>query len=144
MCSSHSHVLHIAHVEVPASLLSPPVPQPGSSSAATASSSSPAPVGLKKENKKKYHLTSSTDPLLAELRDLNFSAIGKKLNHIARKLDEIQKVIIILLSREMWSLTSLKTDLQSKTVAQLRDFVGKLGGIQSEHQALRLRNASSA
>lgn len=30
-------------------------------------------------------------------------------------------------------------NLQSKTVAQLRDFVGKLGGLQTEHQALRLR-----
>ena len=28
---------------------------------------------------------------------------------------------------------------QAKTVAQLRDFVGKLGGLQSEHQSLRLR-----
>ncbi|KAM6498628.1 ATP binding protein [Amanita muscaria] len=115
-----------SHVEVPASLLSPPVPQTGSSSAATASSSSPAPVALKKDNKKKYHLTPSTDPLLAELKDLNFSAIGKKLNHIARKLDEIQK-----------------TDLQAKTVTQLKDFVGKLGGIQSEHQALRLHTGLS-
>ena len=28
---------------------------------------------------------------------------------------------------------------QAKTVAQLRDFVGKLGGLQTEHQSLRLR-----
>lgn len=32
-----------------------------------------------------------------------------------------------------------KARLQAKTVAQLRDFVGKLGGLQTEHQALRLR-----
>lgn len=33
----------------------------------------------------------------------------------------------------------LQTNLQTKTVAQLRDFVGKLGGLQTEHQSLRLR-----
>lgn len=32
-----------------------------------------------------------------------------------------------------------QTNLQTKTVAQLRDFVGKLGGLQTEHQSLRLR-----
>ena len=33
--------------------------------------------------------------------------------------------------------------MQTKTVAQLRDFVGKLGGLQTEHQALRLRASIS-
>jgi hypothetical protein len=80
-----------AHVEVPASLLSPPGVAPASPAATT--SSAPAPISLKKDSKKKYHLTTATDPLLAGLRDLNFSAIGKKLNQVARKLDEIQKVI---------------------------------------------------
>jgi len=32
-----------------------------------------------------------------------------------------------------------QTNLTTKTVAQLRDFVGKLGGLQTEHQSLRLR-----
>jgi hypothetical protein len=36
-------------------------------------------------------------------------------------------------------LMKLKTNLSTKTVAQLRDFVGKLGGLQTEHQSLRLR-----
>ena len=31
---------------------------------------------------------------------------------------------------------------QAKTVAQLKDFVGKLGGLQSEHQSLGLRTCS--
>jgi len=43
----------------------------------------------------------------------------------------------------MLNITSCQTNLQSKTVAQLRDFVGKLGGLQSEHQALRLRKHSN-
>jgi hypothetical protein len=36
-----------------------------------------------------------------------------------------------------------KARLQAKTVAQLRDFVGKLGGLQGEHQALRLHTGLS-
>lgn len=48
--------------------------------------------GFKVDPKKKHHLTASTDPLYAELRDMNFAAVGKKLNLVARKLEEIQKV----------------------------------------------------
>jgi hypothetical protein len=33
-----------------------------------------------------------TDPLFAELRDLNFSSVGKKLNRVAHRLDEDYKV----------------------------------------------------
>lgn len=33
----------------------------------------------------------------------------------------------------------MQARLQAKTVAQLRDFVGKLGGLKTEHEALRLR-----
>ncbi|RDB28384.1 Vacuolar protein sorting-associated protein 33A [Hypsizygus marmoreus] len=112
-------------VELPASLLSPPAPIPAGPS--TSSSTSNAPLtSLKKESKKKHHLTTATDPLFAELRDLNFSSVGRKLNRVARGLDE-----------------NYKTNLQSKTVAQLRDFVGKLGGLQTEHQALRLHTGLS-
>ncbi|KAF8625204.1 hypothetical protein AX15_005509 [Amanita polypyramis BW_CC] len=115
-----------SHVELPASLLSPPTTAPATSSTNAASTSTPTPLNLKREAKKKHHLSASADPLLTELRDLNFSAVGKKLNFVARKLDEIQK-----------------TNLQSKTVAQLRDFVGKLGGLQSEQQSLRLHTGLS-
>ncbi|PPQ71647.1 hypothetical protein CVT24_007838 [Panaeolus cyanescens] len=114
-----------SHVELPLSLLTPPTAGPNN---AASSSTSPPPasgppqlVSVKKEAKKKHHLTTTTDPLYAELRDLNFALLGKKLNKVARRLDE-----------------NYKTDLQTKTVAQLRDFVGKLGGLQTEHQALRL------
>ncbi|KAG6851377.1 hypothetical protein H0H93_005775 [Arthromyces matolae] len=119
-----------SHVELPASLLSPPVPSAPASNVPGPSTSPPTssvPVtNLKKDAKKKYHLTTSTDPLLEELRDLNFSLVGKKLNRVARRLDE-----------------DYKTNLQSKTVAQLRDFVGKLGGLQTEHQSLRLHTGLS-
>ncbi|KAG5643134.1 hypothetical protein DXG03_001524 [Asterophora parasitica] len=117
-----------SHVEVPASLLSPPAP-PAANTAGPSTSPSTSTVPLptlKKDAKKKHHLTATTDPLFADLRDVNFSAVGRKLNRVARRLDE-----------------DYKTNLQSKTVAQLRDFVGKLGGLQTEHQSLRLHTGLS-
>lgn len=112
-----------SHVELPISLLAPPNAQ----AQTAASSSTPQPsTSLAREKKKKHHLTTATDPLLGELRDLNFSAVGKKLNQVARRLDE-----------------DYKLRHQAKTVAQLKDFVGKLGGLQSEHQALRLHTGLS-
>ncbi|GJJ06549.1 hypothetical protein Clacol_000741 [Clathrus columnatus] len=106
------------NVEIPASLLAlanqNPQPTAGSSAAALPRDG--------KDKKKKYLLSSSTDPLLNELRDLNFSQIGKKLSKVARRLDE-----------------DYKSRLKAKTVAQLKEFVGKLGGLQTEHQALKIR-----
>ena len=79
-----------AHVEVPASLLTPPAnpAQP----AAASTSATPTPGLAKEKQKKKHHLTTATDPLLAELRDLNFAHVGRKLNQVARRLDEDYKV----------------------------------------------------
>uniref|UniRef100_A0A8H8CP98 Sec1-like protein n=1 Tax=Psilocybe cubensis TaxID=181762 RepID=A0A8H8CP98_PSICU len=118
----------VTHVELPLSILSPQTA--GATSAPTASTSTtPAAipvVAVKKDAKKKHHLTTATDPLFAELRDLNFSSVGKKLNQVARRLNE-----------------DYKTNLQGQTVAQLRDFVGKLGGLQTEHQALGLHTRLS-
>ncbi|CDO73039.1 hypothetical protein BN946_scf185007.g93 [Trametes cinnabarina] len=118
-----------SHVELPVSLVSPPTGSnqgEASSSAAAASSSTLNAASLTKEKKRKYHLTTTADPLLSELQDLNFSAVGKKLNQIARRLDE-----------------DYKLRHQANTVAQLREFVGKLGGLQSEHQSLRLHTGLS-
>ncbi|KAJ6601336.1 Sec1-like protein [Mycena vulgaris] len=113
-----------SHVELPVSLLTPPPPM-GAAGSSTAPST--ASASLKKvEPKKKHHLTTSTDPLFAELRDLNFSSVGKRLNKVARRLEE-----------------DYKGRHQAKTVAQLRDFVGKLGGLQTEHQSLRLHTGLS-
>lgn len=47
---------------------------------------------LAKETKKKHHLDASTDALFSELRDLNFSSVGKTLNKHARRLDDDYKV----------------------------------------------------
>jgi hypothetical protein len=109
-----------AHVELPASLLAP---LPPLGAAAPPAAAPGASASLKKvEAKKKHHLTTSTDPLLTELRDLNFASVGKRLNKIARRLEE-----------------DYNGRHQARTVAQLRDFVGKLGGLTTEHQSLRLR-----
>jgi hypothetical protein len=83
-----------AHVELPLSLLQPPTaPAAGNAAASSSTTGNAIPVvPVKKENKKKYHLSTTTDPLFAELRDLNFASIGKKLNRIARRLDEDYKV----------------------------------------------------
>lgn len=34
-----------------------------------------------------------------------------------------------------------QASLQAKTIPQLRDVVGKLGGLKNEHQTLRIRTA---
>jgi hypothetical protein len=130
-----------AHVELPSSLLQP-APAAGNAAASSSTTGNTIPVvSIKKENKKKYHLSTTTDPLFAELRDLNFASIGKKLNKVARRLDEDYKVGSFVLMLKA-GLISVKTNLATKTVAQLRDFVGKLGGLQTEHQSLRLREAA--
>ncbi|KAL1677686.1 Sec1-like protein [Schizophyllum commune] len=113
-----------SHVELPASLVSPPPPS-GQPAAGPSTAPPPPTATLKKENKKKY-LLSSADPLFSELRDLNFSSVGRKLNKVARRLDE-----------------DIKARLQVKTVPQLRDFVGKLGGLQTERQSLQLHTGVS-
>ncbi|KZT73220.1 Sec1-like protein [Daedalea quercina L-15889] len=114
-----------SHVEVPASLLAAP-PAPGQPNAASSSTTTPNSNLAKEKQKKKHHLTTATDPLLAELRDLNFAHVGRKLNQVAHRLDE-----------------DYKLRHQAKTPAQLRDFVNKLGGLQSEHQSLRLHTGLS-
>lgn len=86
-----------AHVELPLSILTPSTAGPSNVANPTTSSSPPAGgsvpvVSVKKETKKKHHLTTATDPLFAELRDSNFSSVGKKLNKVARRLDEDYKV----------------------------------------------------
>ena len=85
--------LPIARVELPLSVVEPPPPVGAASTAPAASSSTGqatnAPPGLAKE-KKKHPLNGMTDPLFTEIRDLNFSSVGRKLNDTARKLEESQ------------------------------------------------------
>ncbi|TFY82858.1 hypothetical protein EWM64_g1160 [Hericium alpestre] len=113
-----------SHVEVPASLLA--APSNPSAPPSDPSTSTPPASSLLKEKKKKQHLSSSSDPIFGELRDLNFASVGKRLNKVARRLDE-----------------DYKARHKAQSVAQLRDFVGKLGSLQTEHQSLRLHTGLS-
>ena len=80
-----------AHIEVPASLLN--TPSNANPTVSGSTSTAPAPT-LAQEKKRKHHLSAATDPIFAELRDLNFASIGKRLNKAARRLDEDYRVRI--------------------------------------------------
>jgi hypothetical protein len=72
--------------------------------------------------KRKHLLSSATDPLFGELRDSNFSVVGAKLARHAKRLEA-----------EYQGKNSLDT------VGKMKEFVGKLGGLQGEQRALKLR-----
>lgn len=73
-------------------------------------------------SKKRKHHLSAEDRLFADLRDLNFAIVGSRLSRLAKKLEG-----------DYGGAKNLKT------VSQMKDFVGKLGGLQNEQQSLRLR-----
>jgi vacuolar protein sorting-associated protein 33A len=79
----------LAHVQIPASLLAPKNPAQANPATSPQASTAPLPtVSVSKEQKKKYKLSTETDPLFGELRDLNFSAVGKRLSKTAHQLNE--------------------------------------------------------
>ncbi|WRT69548.1 uncharacterized protein IL334_006535 [Kwoniella shivajii] len=101
-----------AHIEVDATLLdsnTAPAPSP------SALPSTPI------TKKRKHHLTSQKDTLYSELRDLNFAVVGSRLSKVARRLEG-----------DYGGVKNLKS------VSQMKEFVGKLGGLQNEQQSLRL------
>lgn len=111
------------HVELPASLLAVANAQQTPSAASTSASGSQSrPGALSTEKKKKHHLTATNDPLFRDLRDLNFSVVGATLSRHAHRLD-----------------AEYQSRHQARTVPQLKEFVGKLGNLQTETQALKLR-----
>ncbi|KAJ9093088.1 hypothetical protein QFC21_006584 [Naganishia friedmannii] len=76
--------------------------------------------------KRKHHLSGLNDSVFADIRDLNFASVGARLSKIAKRLEgdyEARKGL--------------------KNVREMKDFVGRLGGLQSEHQALRLHTGLS-
>lgn len=107
-------VLILGHVEVDAALLetTPSNPPPQSSNINTAAM----------PKKRKYHLSASKDRLFTDIRDVNFAVVGSRLSKFARRLES-----------DYGGAKNLKS------VSQMKDFVGKLGGLQSEQQSLRLR-----
>ncbi|TIA83950.1 hypothetical protein E3P98_00483 [Wallemia ichthyophaga] len=104
-----------AHVEVDASLIE-----------GTQPNNTPSTSALSAKKKKKHLLSTFTDPVYEELRDINFSQIGVYLNKIAKTIDQ-----------------RYKDRHTANTVKEIKDFVGRLGGLQSEHQSLQLHTALS-
>ncbi|KAG8880918.1 hypothetical protein FRB98_004678 [Tulasnella sp. 332] len=115
-----------SYVEVEANLLNPP-----SQTAAAPSASSSLPTAAATSTRKKKHrLTSATDQFYGQIRDSNFAVVGVKLNREAKRLDSEFK------ARQ-------PSRHQAQTVGQLRSFVGKLGGLQSEQTNLGLHTELS-
>ncbi|KNC96078.1 hypothetical protein, variant [Spizellomyces punctatus DAOM BR117] len=100
-------------VELDPSMIGGPsaVPSGGSSTAHTPAAATKA---------KKVPLNSS-DRLFAQLRDLNFAVVGGLLSQVARRIHE-----------------DYEGRHQARTVTQIKDFIGKLGNLQAEHQSLKL------
>ena len=84
----------LAYVELPQSILAPQTGPGSQPTAGPSTSPTPGPAAsiINRDKKKKHNLSASTDPLFEELRDLNFSAVGKRLNRVAHRLDEDYKV----------------------------------------------------
>ncbi|KAG7544250.1 hypothetical protein FFLO_03363 [Filobasidium floriforme] len=115
-----------SHIEVDPELLSTEAnrPPPGESSNPISSTLGAQGSSNRPTKKRKHLLSASTDPLFGELRDSNFSVVGAKLARLARRLE---------------------ADYQGKnsldTVGKMKEFVGKLGGLQGEQRALKLHTS---
>ncbi|KAI7853803.1 Sec1-like protein [Circinella umbellata] len=113
-------------VELDANLVNPNQ-QAGSGSKQTGpntqSPAAPPPVTTtsNQSGKKKKYVLNATDKLFSQLRDQNFAVVGGVLNKIAKRINE-----------------NYEERHHAKTVAQIRDFVGRLGELQQEHQSLRI------
>ncbi|KAK9477150.1 Sec1-like protein [Lipomyces japonicus] len=105
--------------EIPSTIFTNPATK-GPDVSGNSSSSSVATVPISDRKTKKLVLDSN-DVLYGKLRDLNFAVVGTTLNKVARKLNE-----------------DYEERHNAKTVTQIKQFVGKLGGLQAEHQSLRL------
>ncbi|KAJ3224336.1 hypothetical protein HK099_008580 [Clydaea vesicula] len=72
-------------------------------------------------NKPKKVPLNSTDKLHFQLRDKNFAVVSGLLNQIAKRISD-----------------DYEGRHQAKTIGQIKDFIGRLGGLQAEHQSLRM------
>lgn len=113
-----------AHIEVSPELLAPSTPIAGNTAHSIPSSSTSQTFPPTK--RKKHLLSSTSDPLFPELRDRNFALVGTTLNRIAKRIN-----------------ADYERRNEARTVKQIRDFVGRLAGLQNEHQALRLHTGLS-
>lgn len=88
-----------------------PQPAPGSSNAA----------GRAVQAKKRKIALDSSDKLYEQLRDTNFAIVGSLLNKVARRLQ-----------------TDYDGRHNTRTTAELREFVNRLPGYQAEQQSLKI------
>ncbi|KAI9278467.1 Sec1-like protein [Phascolomyces articulosus] len=112
-------------VELDANLVNPNQPtasgsKPSGSGTGAQPPTQPTTTPNQSGKKKKYVLNAS-DKLFSQLRDQNFAVVGGMLNKIAKRINE-----------------NYEERHHAKTVAQIRDFVGRLGELQQEHQSLRI------
>ncbi|OXG80851.1 ATP-binding protein [Cryptococcus neoformans Gb118] len=103
-----------SHIEVDPSLLDP-------NPAGTNSPSSTALPSATVTKKRKHHLTSQKDALFQDIRDRNFAVVGSRLSKLAKRLQDDRGVV-----------------KNFKSVTQMKEFVGKLGGMKGDQQALKL------
>lgn len=108
-------------VELDASLVNPAQPTTTTKGTPLPPTTS-TPVNTTAPTKKKKYVLNSSDKLFSQLRDQNFAVVGGMLNKIAKRINE-----------------NYEERHHAKTVAQIRDFVGRLGELQQEHQSLKIR-----
>ncbi|KAJ3209154.1 hypothetical protein HDU67_006368 [Dinochytrium kinnereticum] len=75
-------------------------------------------------NRPKRVPLNGTDKLFSQLRNLNFAVVGGALNQVARKLQD-----------------DIEGRHQAKTVTQIKEFIGKLSGLETERLSLKLHTS---
>ncbi|KAI9320900.1 Sec1-like protein [Dichotomocladium elegans] len=98
------------HVELDAALVNPGQGAGGTPRTGSSVGSHPAQGGGSNQaGKKKKYVLNGSDKLFSQLRDQNFAVVGGMLNKIAKRINE-----------------NYEERHHAKTVAQIRDFVGRL------------------
>ncbi|KAI9007510.1 Sec1-like protein [Phycomyces nitens] len=113
--------IHHTFVELDAALVNPAQPATPKTGTSTGPMTPGGATGAGQPGKKKKYVLNSSDKLFNQLRDQNFAVVGGMLNKIAKRINE-----------------NYEERHHAKTVAQIRDFVGRLGELQQEHQSLRI------
>ncbi|KAJ2407033.1 Vacuolar protein-sorting-associated protein 33, partial [Coemansia sp. RSA 2530] len=88
---------------------------PGASGSGTGSGSD-----LQNSGKRRRIMLNDSDAIYREVRSMNFAGVGALLSKISRQLQD-----------------NYESRHRAKTVQEIRSFVGKLGGLQAEHQSLK-------
>ena len=113
--------IHNNQTDVDSTIVGAPTQTAAAQNSSTSATTAAAPPTQGKNRKIQV---DSSDKLFDQLRDTNFAVVGNLLSKVARRL---------------------KTDLDSRhntqTTAELRDFVNKLPGLQTEKQSLNIHIA---